>query len=67
MDKEIPEPWFWCMEEAAWNGLESEEAVYVYIKSQDSVYNKDDELKLQKIVFDKIKQLKEEKNKHAEE
>ena len=55
------------MEEAAWNGLESEEAVYTYIKSQDSVYNKDDELKLQKIVFDKIKQLKEEKSKHAEE
>ena len=36
-------------------------------KSQDSVYNKDDELKLQKIIFDKIKQLKEEKSKHAEE
>ena len=67
IDKEISEPWFWCMEEAAWNKLESEEAVYTYIKSQDSVYNKDDELKLQKMVFNKIKQLKEEKSKHAEE
>ena len=66
-DREAPEPWFWCIEEAAWNGLKSEEAVYTYIKNQDSVYNKDVELKLQKIVFDKIKQLKEEKSKHAEE
>ena len=60
-DKEVPEPWFWGMEEATCNRLESEEAVYAYIKSQDSVYNKDDELKLQKIIFDKIKQLKEER------
>ena len=52
------------MEEASYSGFETEEAVYEYIKNTGSIYNKDDELKLQKMVFDKIKQLKE-KN-HAE-
>ena len=64
-DRELPEISFWSMEEASCSGLETEEAVYEYIKNTGSIYNKDDELKLQKMVFDKIKQLKE-KN-HAEE
>ena len=61
-DEDTPEVWFWCMEEASWNGLESEEAIYEYIKNTDSIYNKDDEIRLQKMVFNKIKQLKKEKS-----
>ena len=64
-DRELPEITFWSMEEASYSGLNTEEAVYEYIQNSESIYNKDDEIKLQKMIFDKIKQLKEVE--HAEE